>query len=393
MSEKMQLTSLYLKKKDNKLFAIMKQSVLLFALAASTCFTAWSDEAVEVLKQRQVADGVTQQAVRNANGFVYKRYVGTNAPAVVKQDADETESTDETLFYEGFEGYATEGTDLNWIPSTWSKKIAPGNEPTEEMISHNINNTWYCYYTGDGKFMPITTDGQCDAFIHYGYADSSHGLEPVAQDEWLISPTVQMAESGEQYLDFLLAASFFDCYDVTNDFDWGTMTFKQRVVVNNMKVMASDDDGETWAEVFNLADDVLATKTDRECYDTELTSFNNYKADVSEYAGKQMKFAFRYERNAGDWIGNSMVVDGFYVKHKADGAVKTLSASADKVAQSGRNIIVSSPSGRVAVYAATGMKMGEYVVESTATIDAAAWNAGVYIVRFADGKATKVIVK
>lgn len=371
----------------------MKQSLLLLALAASTCFTAWSDEAVEVLKQRQIADGITQQAVRNANGFVYKRYVGDNVPAVVKQDESETTQDDVTLYYEGFEGYATEGKDLNWIPSDWTKKIAPGNEPTDEMIAHNINNTWYCYYTGDGHFTPVTPDGQCDAFIHFAYSESTYGLEPVAQDEWLISPSVQMAATGEHYLDFLLAASFMDCYDVDNDFNWSTLTFSQRVVVNTMKVMASDDDGETWTQVFDLADDVLSKLTDRECYDTELTSITKYKVDVSQYAGKKMKFAFRYVRNAGNWIGNSMVVDGFYVKNNPQGAVKTLSTSDYKVAQSGRNIIVSGPSDKVAVYAATGMKMGEYVVENTATIDASEWADGIYIVRFADGKATKVIVK
>lgn len=118
----------------------MKKNLLSLIALVSLGASASAAEQVEVIASRQVADGVTQQVVRNEKGQQYKRFVGVNAPKGAQQSNDNPVVGD-TVFYESFEGFATEGKDLNWIPSTWSKKIAPGNEPTAEMISHNINNS------------------------------------------------------------------------------------------------------------------------------------------------------------------------------------------------------------------------------------------------------------
>ncbi len=369
----------------------MNKHLLSFVALMGIGLCANAADAVEVLQSRNLANGVTQQEVKNEKGQLYRRYVGENAPKGVKSNADATSSDNATqLFYESFEGFATEGKDLNWIPSTWSKKIAPGNEPTAEMISHNINNSWYCYYTGDGNFTPKSTDGECDAFIHYGYENKQYGVKPVAQDEWLITPTIQMKESGEHYLDFLLAASYFDCYDVSNDWDWTTMAFSKRVKVNTMKVMASTDGGETWQQEFDLVDDVLASLTDRQCYDTEFTTYLRYQVNVSELAGKNVKFAFRYVRNEGDWVGNSMAVDAVKVLHKEASSVNDVKKDYTFVTKNGNVFSVSGNAKAVDVYNVAGQKMASVALSANGTIDASAWADGIYIFRFSDGSAVKV---
>ncbi len=369
----------------------MNKHLLSFVALMGLGMCANATEAVEVLQSRNLADGVTQQMVKNEKGQLYRRYVGVNAPKSAQSNAEGTASDNATqLFFESFEGFATEGKDLNWIPSTWSKIIAPGNEPTADMISHNINNSWYCYYTGDGKFTPQSPDGECDAFIHFGYENKQYNVKPVAQDEWLITPTIQMKESGEHYLDFLLAASYFDCYDVSNDFDWTSMTFSKRVKVNTMKVMATTDNGTTWQQVFDLVDDVAAYKTDRECYDTEFTTYLRYQVDVSELTGKSVKFAFRYTRNEGDWVGNSMAVDAVKVLHKEASSVNDVKKAGATVTKNGNVFTVCGDAKAVDVYNVAGQKMASVALPTNGTIDASAWASGIYIFRFSDGSAVKV---
>lgn len=367
----------------------MKKNLLSLIALVSLGASASATEQVEVIASRQVADGVTQQVVRNEKGQQYKRFVGVNAPQGAQQSNDDPVVGD-TIFYESFEGFATEGKDLNWIPSTWSKKIAPGNEPTAEMISHNINNSWYCYYTGDGQFTPKSNDGECDAYIHYGYKNAQYNLEPVAQDEWLISPVVNMNASGEYYLDFLLAASYFDCYDVNNDWDWNKMQFNKRVVVNTMKVMTSTDEGKTWNEVFDLAKDVIANRTDRECYDTEFTSYLRYQINVSELAGKNAKFAFRYVRDEGEWMGNSMAVDAVKVLHKEPTSINDVKDAAPVVTKIGNTFTVNTNAQSVAVYNIAGQKIAEKSLAADKAINASEWANGIYILRLSNGTAVKV---
>lgn len=320
--------------------------------------------AQQIIKQQKIADGIERQVVDEGNGRIFIRTVGENVPertttaAPLKEDA----SPKDTVFSESFEGYPGASAGLNWIPSDWTKKIAPGNEPTEEMIEHNINNSWYCYFTGDGMFTPHSTDGEKDAFIHFGYKDETYGLEPVAQDEWLISPQITLPQ-GKLTLDFLLGASYFDCYN--NDyFDWNTITFSQRDVVNNFLVMVSTDEVQ-WDSIFDFARDVMATKTDREIYNTEFTTYLPYQVDLSTYAGKTIKLGFRYTRDEGEWKGNSMALDGIYV-------------TAESAA--GINSISSTQTGETAYYNLSGVR----VAKPSA--------GGIYIKR-ENGKTTKFVCK
>ena len=89
-------------------------------------------------------------------------------------------------------------------------------------------------------------------------------MTAAAQDEWLVSPEMTLA--ANETLHFLLQADYFDVYDVT-DFDWSALTYPNpRTVVNTLKVMLSENDGETWTEVWDLAKNVTDQLTDVQCY-------------------------------------------------------------------------------------------------------------------------------
>lgn len=364
----------------------MKKTLLILSLSSIFTLAASADE-LQVLESQGLDNGVVEQIVKDAQGRVYKRYL--NKPVAIRPAAEEGENTDdaaqrELIYHESFEAYQTE-YGLNWIPEDWTKKVAPGNEPKDELVAKNINNSWYCYLTGDGYFTPITTDGTRDAFIHYGYTDSDNGLLPVAQDEWLISPIVILPEDKDIQLDFLLASSWLDLYD--NDyFNWSTLKFTERKVVNNFKVMITTDEGETWESVYDLCADYVDKADDDTVYDTELTSFASYTVDLTKYAGKDIQMGFRYLRDEGNWIGNSMVLDGIKVSTADKGGVGKITADKLSVVKSGDELIFNGLVTKAEVYNLAGCK----VIDSKVTdgkLNIAELAAGVYVVRTAAGVA------
>lgn len=100
----------------------MKKNLLSLIALVSLGASASAAEQVEVIASRQVADGVTQQVVQNEKGQQYKRFVGVNAPKGAQQSNDNPVVGD-TVFYESFEGFATEGKDLNWILPLGARRL------------------------------------------------------------------------------------------------------------------------------------------------------------------------------------------------------------------------------------------------------------------------------
>ena len=157
-----------------------------------------------------------------------------------------------------------------------------------------------------------------------------------------------------------------------------------------MKVMTSTDEGKTWNEVFDLAKDVIANRTDRECYDTEFTSYLRYQINVSELAGKNAKFAFRYVRDEGEWMGNSMAVDAVKVLHKEPTSINDVKDVAPVVTKIGNTFTVNTNAQSVAVYNIAGQKIAEKSLAADKAIDASEWANGIYILRLSNGTAVKV---
>ena len=227
----------------------------------------------------------------------------------------------ERTFYESFEGYQ-ETFGMSWIPEGWSQINTEENKPTAEMLSHNVNNTWYGCMSSS-MFQEYTPDGDKEMFIHFAY--DGDWCTPANQDEWLVTPEIKLV--AEEELHFLLQADFFSVYDWVNDYDFATGIFRERNVVNTLKVMVTTDGGTTWDELWDLEKDVVSPLSDAECYDASDLCYKPYDVDLSVYAGKNVKIAFRYVRT-GEKGGNSMILDRVVVDHPETSGVDAVDMDA-----------------------------------------------------------------
>ena len=268
-----------------------------------------------VLEKIDTPDGNSLQIVRDAKGRVYKQRVAKGESARPLPTAPRRENSNaERTFYEGFEGYVAD-FGLNWIPEGWTKINTEAHTPTEEQIAHNINNSWYVYYSSD-LYQEMTTDGQSEAFIHFGY-EGNYGANSKAQDEWLVSPAVTLGDN--ETLRFMQQAEPMSTYD----FDWSTMKFDRSRAICNMQVMLTTDGGENWTCIWDYEKEYASKLNDSQCYD-EPSSYHDFAVSLAEYAGKSVKVAFRYLRDEGNYIGNSMMVDAVVIDHPAGGDGWTL---------------------------------------------------------------------
>ena len=152
----------------------MKKLFLLSLSIAATCVAS----AQTVLESETLPAGHESQVVQDEAGRIYRRlvkpYAGSNetvSPLAKAAKADDAKV--EQTFYEGFEGWK-ESLGYDWIPEGWTEINTPENTPTEEMLLHNINNSWYVYASSD-FFQEMTTDGVNEAFIHYAYDNEKYG--------------------------------------------------------------------------------------------------------------------------------------------------------------------------------------------------------------------------
>lgn len=211
-------------------------------------------------------------------------------------------------FYEGFEGW-DEDYGLNWIPEGWSKICTEAHEPKPESLARNVNNTWYVYWSSE-LFQEMTPDGECEAFIHFGFTDDERGSSNAAQDEWLITPEISVGDNEE--LSFYLQCDYHTLYP----WDWDKNWLGDRSIVENtLKVMITTDGGESWEEAWDLEADEARKETDADCiHKYGHMQYHQFTLPLAQYADKTIKIGFRYIRNAGDGIGNSMMLDGVTVK-------------------------------------------------------------------------------
>ncbi len=302
----------------------MKKNIFLIALLMSMALTAGAQLQMKktvsapdmtVLETKEYANGHVVQVVRDAKGRVFKRNISPDAQkshiTPDRQVNAPRKAAKDRTFYEGFEGY-NEIFGLNWIPQGWTKINTEAHTPTDEQIAHNINNSWYVYYSSN-FYQEMTPDGESEAFIHFGY-NGNYGCTDAAQDEWLVSPEITLGEN--ETLSFLLQCDYSTVYT----WDFYTMQFEDRSVVDNtMQVMLTDDGGQNWTCIWDLEADVVRATPDRDCYYTygELM-YHNFETSLAPYAGKTVKIAFRYIRKAG-WCGNSMMVDGVEITHPGEG--------------------------------------------------------------------------
>ena len=229
--------------------------------------------------------------------------------------AQKVEDDIETTYYEGFEGWQ-QSFGINWIPDDWTEINTEANIPTEDMLKHNVNNTWFCYESTN-MYQDFTPDGMCEAFIHFGYTNETFGLGPAAQDEWLISPVISLKD--KETLQFILQADYISVYDC-DKFDWYKLAYDERILVNTMKVMISTDGGENWGEISGPA------------RGRHLAAHGPGNLRRQWSAGEILRHRSRrlcwQGREAGLALcANSMVLDGIKITHPVSSAIHDVKTS------------------------------------------------------------------
>lgn len=122
----------------------MKKHLLLGLALTATCAAS----AQTVLESKSLPAGHEMQVLKDQQGRIFKRLVKPqgetlkSATPVLK--AQKVEDDIETTYYEGFEGWQ-QSFGINWIPDDWTEINTEANIPTEDMLKHNVNNTWFCY--------------------------------------------------------------------------------------------------------------------------------------------------------------------------------------------------------------------------------------------------------
>lgn len=279
---------------------------------ASSSVAAMSTDR-QVIAQKQLAPGVTKRVVKDAQGRIFADMVRDGRVSAAPSHIRPVRKAPAGVsFYEGFESHAGE---LDWIPEGWTEINTDANIPTEEMCRHNINNSWSVQNTGDGYWTDITSDGVKECWIHFTYAWSyvdSNGEKvaggPDLQDEWLVTPSIKVGQDESLFFlaEFDLGAVF--------SYDWSTYKYDRNVVEYDLEVLASVDDGATWKSLWKISEDICSQMTDSEMYDAmaEL-KYAPYSLPLKEYAGKDVKIAFRYFNLGAGFCGNSAAVDAVTV--------------------------------------------------------------------------------
>ncbi|WP_337784748.1 choice-of-anchor J domain-containing protein [Prevotella sp.] len=304
----------------------MKKLFLLSLSIAATCVAS----AQTVLESRTMPGGHESQIVQDQNGRIFRRLIKANenvaetvAP-VEKAPMGAIQKFEQT-FFESFEGWQ-KSYGLDWIPEGWTQKNLPENIPTEAMLQNNRNLRWFVSESLP-YYQDVTDEGVNEAFIHYGYERKDLGMMGGPQDEWLITPTISLKEN--ETLHFMHQADFFSVYDCEN-FDWNNIKYPEpRVVVCNMSVLVTTDDGENWTRVWDLDADVTSKLSDQECFDNATLTYRQYHVDLSAFANNNVKIAFRYVCGAGDWTGNSMTLDAVTINHPIASGINEVAADSN----------------------------------------------------------------
>lgn len=181
---------------------------------------------------------------------------------VMKADAS-------NALFESFEGW--NGTDATWLPEGWSFE-----SKGEIARADSWMPTKQTYY-------PAPVDGEV-YFGNYLTFASDH------MDEWLITPAVDVADGNVfEYYIYIEPIYIFSL----DNMDWTTGEYEGgKKVALTLQIWAQPE-GEEWTMLNDLADRYKDFNGFDLMSETPTSMVKN-SIDVSSYAGKKVKFAFRY---------------------------------------------------------------------------------------------------
>lgn len=238
---------------------------------------------------RQLTNGVS---LSTANGMKKLHNIHTlnSRTADIRVKASlkaENPATEGYMLFESFEGW--DGTTPDWTPDGWAVDMRGEVERKDSWTP-----------TASSPMLPAPSDGQY--FYGINFASSK-------QDEWLISPFVEVKEGMTLFYDLYLDPTFLFNLD---NVDWDAYEFiGDKTVAATLQVWAQPDGGE-WTMLHDFADDYKDMSLLEMAYLTP-TALEKKSESLADYYGKKIKVAFRYV----GIDGNAMLIDAIGIGYPA----------------------------------------------------------------------------
>ena len=254
----------------------MKKHVFLLTLALSGNLLAQADRVVPV---QETADPQVVKYSPLSTNFIS-----------VKNAADQNS------FFEDFEQWSGSN---KWLPEGWKDVSKVGH--TEDIGWYDQDLTWQVFGSGD-VLLPVY-EGQASAYI---MASNYYSTTPYEeQDEWLITPAVDVRENDNLYFFMHYSPSYTLYNNEKKDFS---------SVNSHLEVLVSEN-GTDWTPLWSVVDEVRKMKEEElraDLYSDKL-DYTPFFIDLKGYGNKTVQFAFRYTGSHGKDIAIDNVAVGLPV--------------------------------------------------------------------------------
>lgn len=240
--------------------------------------TSGNQEAPLKAKSVYAIKSLPENFIANEKGKIRTASKETElAPPTVKAAAKST-LRDGFVLYENFDGW---DSSMDWVPKGWTK---------EHKGECDVNGSWFA-----GSYEYGIPCRPADGLYFYGIGYA----EDEIQDEWLITPEVEISEN--MVLTYWLYLRPFYLYDYNK--------LGNRITTFTLQIMVKPEGGD-WVAIKDYAED-YKDYDDFELYNIVIqmtSSTDMYKQTVSlaDFAGKKVQVAFRYYGLNGD----AVFVDG-----------------------------------------------------------------------------------
>lgn len=244
----------------------------------------------EVVKQR------TSTSVRLAPGVTVSKSQGIKklhfaAPAVsakvktpVAKVASRAQLPDGYVLFESFEDW--DGQDANWVPTGWT------------VQTNGDAETWTP--VGANPYLPAPSDGKAYFGVNF---------DTKQQDEWLISPYVEIGEGMDlSYWLYLDPIFLFNLDNV----DWDNMAFIDGPTVSATLQIYAQEKGGEWTLLRDYFDEYKDYSL-LELYDMSPDALEKHNVGLNDFYGKETRVAFRYVGTDG----NTMMIDAIGIGYPA----------------------------------------------------------------------------
>lgn len=179
------------------------------------------------------------------------------------------------------ESFENPGDDVMWLPEGWTMESKGSAELTDDQKWGSTQQA--------AMGMALPTDGKW----MYGI-----GFSSLDQDEWLISPEIEIPD-GDYQLTYDLYLSPFFFFNLDDEhMNWNEWAFIEQEVISTVQVLVSVDGGE-FQVIHDFAQDFMGQTAMEIGYEFE-DGFYRQTESLSDYKNKKIKFAFRYYGHDGN---------------------------------------------------------------------------------------------